>query len=225
MSSYRRIFKKKLKETDELVTKTSGLLLYIRKNSKSIIFIALISLISVSTWAGFMLYKGKLNERINKDIYEIKKASEKLQEIPQEKIGNLVKIKGKYFSKNTYLNLYLGHFYYKNKKYEDALAEYKKILEIKNNSLIRESALVGLGYCYEALGKYEDAISIFQDAIKGNSPLNKEEIYISLGRLYEESGKYKSAMEKYQFIIENFPNNTNIEAIKEKVRKFKNITI
>lgn len=225
MSTYRRIFKKKLKEPDELITTTSSVLTYIRKNSKTITFITLIVLISISTWAGFMVYKDRLDERIHKDIYETIKSSAKLQGIPQEKIDNLSKIKEKYFSKNAYLNLYLGHFYYKNKKYEDASAEYKKILETKNSSLIKESALIGLGYSYEALGKYKDAINIFQNAINDNNLPNKEEMYISLGRLYEESGNYKSAIEKYKFAIDSFQNISNIDAIKEKIRKLKTMTL
>lgn len=225
MSSYRRIFKKKLREPDELVTTTSSVLTYIRKNSKVIIFITLIALISISTWAGFMIYKDRLNETAHKDIYKTIKVSKKLQVIPQENIDSLRKLKEKYFSKNAYLNLYLGHFYYKNKKYEDAVAEYKKVLETKNNYLIKESALIGLGYCYEALGKYKDAINIFQNAINDKSIMNKEEIYISLGRFYEESGDYKSAIEKYQFAVDNFSGISNIELLKEKIRKLKTMTL
>jgi tetratricopeptide (TPR) repeat protein len=225
MSSYRRIFKKKLKEQDELVTTTSTVLTYIRKNSKTITFIALIALISISTWAGFMIYKDRLDKTIHKDIYETIKTSTKLQGIPQEKIDNLKKLEERYFNKDVYLNLYLGHFYYKNKKYENASSEYKKILETKSSSLIRESASIGLGYSYEASGKYKDAINILQNAINNNSLLNKEEIYITIGRLYEELGDYKSAIEKYQFIIDNFPNIPNIEMIKEKTRKLKTVTL
>src|SRR3989338_2125612 len=107
---------------------------------------------------------------------------------------------------------------------QQKIANLKKVMESKSSPLMKQNAVMGLGYSYESLGKYKDAISVFLKILNDKDISNKEEIYISLGRLYEESGDYKSALEKYQFVIEKFPNIRNIEEIKEKSKNLKSIS-
>lgn len=223
MSSYIKIHKKKLKDSDELVTATSNVLHYLRRNAKPLIFISLVVLILITSWAGLMVYKGKLIKDINREIFLISKDAGSLKEIPAEKIDRLKKLEHRFLAKNIYSNLYIGHFYYKNGKYEEAINEYKKVLESKGSPVMKQNAIIGLVSSYEALGKYKDAINVLLKILNENEKniSNKEEIYISLGRLYEESGDYKSAIEKYQFVVEKFPNIRNIEEIKEKVSGFR----
>lgn len=223
MSTYSRINKKKLKE-DEFITATSKAVTYIRKNSKPITFIILIAFILATSWIGLLFYKDKLNKDINKEIFFILKETKSQTDVPQQKIANLKKLEKKLFGNNIYSNLYLGHLYYRSGKYEDAVNEYKRVMESKSSPLMKQNAVMGLGYSYESLGKYKDAISVFLKILNDKDISNKEEIYISLGRLYEESGDYKSALEKYQFVIEKFPNIRNIEEIKEKAKNLKSIS-
>jgi tetratricopeptide (TPR) repeat protein len=222
MNTYTKINKKKLKE-DELVAATSNALIYIRKNSKPITFITLVILILATSWMGLLFYKEKLNNDINREIFFILKETKSQTAVPQQKIDNLKKLEKKLFGNNIYSSLYLGHIYYRNGKFEDAINEYKKVLESKSSPLLKQNAVTGLGYSYESLGKYKDAINVFLKILNENNKTisNKEEIYISLGRLYEESGDYKSALEKYQFVVEKFPNIRNIEEIKEKAKSLK----
>lgn len=226
MSSYIKIHKKKLKDSDELVNATSNMMHYLRRNAKPLIFISLVVLILITSWGGLAFYKDKLNKDINKEIFFILKETKPQKEVPPQKIDALKKLENKLFGKNSYSNLYVGHFYYKNGRYEDAINEYKKVLESKNSLLVKENAIIGLGYSYESLGKYKDAINILQKIVNesGKDLSNKEEIYISLGRLYEESGDYKSATEKYQFVIDKFPYIRNIEEIKEKAKNLKSVS-
>ena len=226
MSSYIKIHKKKLKDSDELVSATSNVLHYLRRNAKPLIFISLVVLILITSWAGLMVYKDKLNKDINREIFLISKEVGSLKEIPAEKIDRLKKLEHKFLAKNIYSSLYIGHFYYKNGKYEDAINEYKKVLESKGSPTMKQNAIIGLVHSYESLGKYKDAINVLLKILNENEKniSNKEEIYISLGRLYEESGDYKSAIEKYQFVVEKFPNIRNIEEIKEKAKNLKSIS-
>jgi tetratricopeptide (TPR) repeat protein len=224
MSTYRRIYKKKLKESVKIDNLTTQILNYVRKNLRFLIFISLIVLISVSGWAGFIIYKGNIDEKIKKEIYFIQKESVNLKEISLEKIEKLKKLDKSYLKKNNLINLYLGHFYYKNAKFEDAVNEYKKVLESKSSPLLKEVALTGLGYSYEALGRYKDAVNTFNEILNNQDEknlLNKEELYISLGRFYEELGDNKSALEKYQFVADKFPYIQNFEEIKEKIKRLK----
>lgn len=226
MSSYIKTHKKKLKDSDELVTATSNVLHYLRRNAKPLLFISLVVLILITSWAGLMVYKGKLNKDINREIFLISKDAGSLKEIPAEKIDRLKKLEHKFLAKNIYSNLYIGHFYYKNGKYEDAITEYKKVLESKGSPLMKQNAIIGLVSSYESLGKYKDAINVLLKILNENEKniSNKEEIYLSLGRLYEESGDYKSAIEKYQLVIDKFPYIRNIEEIKEKAKNLKAIS-
>ncbi len=225
MSSYIKIHKKKLKDSDELVTATSTALHYLRRNAKPLIFVSLVVLILITSWAGLMVYKGKLNKDINREIFLISKDAGSLKEIPVEKIDRLKKLEHKFLAKNIYSNLYIGHFYYKNGKYEDAINEYKKVLESKGSPVMKQNAMIGVVYSYESLGKYKDAINILLKSMKENELTSKEDMYISLARLYEESGDYKSAIEKYQFVIDKFPYIPSINGIKEKVNNLKSITV
>jgi len=225
MSSYIKIHKKKLKDSDELVTATSTALHYLRRNAKPLIFVSLVVLILITSWAGLMVYKGKLNKDINREIFLISKDAGSLKEIPVEKIDRLKKLEHKFLAKNIYSNLYIGHFYYKNGKYEDAINEYKKVLESKGRPVMKQNAIIGVVYSYESLGKYKDAINILLKSMKENELTSKEDMYISLARLYEESGDYKSAIEKYQFVIDKFPYIPSINGIKEKVNNLKSITV
>ena len=225
MGSYIKIHKKKHKDSDELVTATSNVLHYLRRNAKPLIFISLVVLILITSWAGLMVYKGKLNKDINREIFLISKDAGSLKEIPVEKIDGLKKLEHKFLARNIYSNLYIGHFYYKNGKYEDAINEYKKVLESKGRPVMKQNAIIGVVYSYESLGKYKDAINILLKSMKENELTSKEDMYISLARLYEESGDYKSAIEKYQFVIDKFPYIPSINGIKEKVNNLKSITV
>lgn len=225
MSIYKRIYKKKLKGRDELETSTSKIIGYLHKNSKPITFITLIILILISSWGGLRFYKDNLAEKISKEIYYTVKDLDSLKEIPPEKIDKLKKLEGNYLFESGYSNLYLGHFYYKNGKYEEAIKEYKKVIESRNTQLMKDMALLGIGYSYEALGQYKEAINLFSKNLNEKDENLKEEIYISLGRFYEKLGDNKSALEKYQLVIEKFPQSRNIEAIKEKIWKFKIMNI
>ena len=225
MGSYIKIHKKKHKDSDELVTATSTALHYLRRNAKPLIFVSLVVLILITSWAGLMVYKGKLNKDINREIFLISKDAGSLKEIPVEKIDGLKKLEHKFLARNIYSNLYIGHFYYKNGKYEDAINEYKKVLESKGRPVMKQNAIIGVVYSYESLGKYKDAINILLKSMKENELTSKEDMYISLARLYEESGDYKSAIEKYQFVIDKFPYIPSINGIKEKVNNLKSITV
>ncbi|MEK7846404.1 MAG: tetratricopeptide repeat protein [Nitrospinota bacterium] len=114
---------------------------------------------------------------------------------------------------------------YKNGKYEDAIKEYKRVIESESSQLMKDMASLGIGYSYEALGQYREAINLFSKNLNEKGENLKEEIYISLGRFYEKLGDNKSALEKYQIVIEKFPQSRNIEAIKEKIWKFKIMNI
>jgi tetratricopeptide (TPR) repeat protein len=225
MSIYKRIYKKKLKGPNELETSTSKLISYFHKNSKPIIFITLIILILISSWGGLRFYKDSLAEKTSKEIYYALKELDPLKEVPPEKIEKLKKLEGSYLFKSGYSNLYLGHFYYKNGKYEDAIKEYKRVIESESSQLMKDMASLGIGYSYEALGQYKEAINLFSKNLNEKDENLKEEIYISLGRFYEKLGDNKSALEKYQIVIEKFPQSRNIEAIKEKIWKFKIMNI
>jgi tetratricopeptide (TPR) repeat protein len=79
--------------------------------------------------------------------------------------------------------------------YEEAIKYYSKAAELDPTSV---NALRGLGVCYFEVGKYAEAASAFEEAVKNtrNSAL-KGDTYYRLGNAYRELGQLDQAEEAY----------------------------
>jgi serine/threonine protein kinase len=90
-----------------------------------------------------------------------------------------------------------GDYYRFNHNYEKAIEAYKKLRELKPDSL----AWSNLGYVFDALGEWDKAIEVFETSRKlGNTYFG---VYGSLGWLYHAKGMYEKAREVYEDYINN----------------------
>ncbi len=91
------------------------------------------------------------------------------------------------------LSLALGNdlalAYYQARRYDEAIKQYQKILEMEPT---RAEALLGLGMVYEQKGGYEEAINEYQKAIKSSGRTSP--VLAQLGRAYAMSGKRNEAI-------------------------------
>lgn len=108
-------------------------------------------------------------------------------------------------TKETLTSLNLVENYLKEKKYNEAIGETKKILEIDSNST---EALIYLGKAYYNLKNYENAILEFKKALELNS--SNIESLIGLGFSYYCLKEYDKAILKFKKVLELDNCNINV---------------
>ncbi len=112
----------------------------------------------------------------------------------------------------TNLTIYnRGQNYLKKGDYENALKEFKQILERKPND---PYTLTSIGISYYFLKNYSDAISYLK-ASKSADP-GMIDTYIYLGMSYEQQGKYKEAIREYDDCIKLRPEKSVARKIEQR---------
>lgn len=89
----------------------------------------------------------------------------------------------------------LGECYQKEKRYEEAVSCYKKVIELKSEKFLA-LARIRLSEIYKTMGKTEIAIENLQEAIKFES--SKEELFIALGDIFFASNKLTEAADYFE---------------------------
>lgn len=103
------------------------------------------------------------------------------------------------------LNYSLGYVLLKQRKHEEAMIYFNKVLQ--KESMHRPS-LNCLGACLETLGKKEEAVKVYRDACDEHN-LNYPNPWNGLGVLYFEEGKLEEAVYYYEKAVgckQNTPN-------------------
>ncbi|MDR0994394.1 MAG: tetratricopeptide repeat protein [Verrucomicrobiota bacterium] len=97
-----------------------------------------------------------------------------------------------YIQKSTGEHLNRGNVYFTLGKYEEAFADYTKVIELNPENAV---AHFNRGSAYAKIKKYEEAIADFDRAIELNPAY--EEAYNNRGNAYAEIKKYKEALADY----------------------------
>ena len=93
----------------------------------------------------------------------------------------------------------LARAYFQTQQYENALNWNKRVLDqLPRDQSLKFLAQYQQAFAYEALGKTDEAIDLW-NALKGNesSELNKEADW-NIARLYARKGDYAKAAEQYE---------------------------
>ncbi len=90
------------------------------------------------------------------------------------------------------VRLALGNAYALNKRYNEAVAEYRLALKVYPDY---KQAWNNLGSAYRALGRKEKALSAYSRAIKIDPRYAL--VYYNLGVVYDSAGRYEKALEYY----------------------------
>ncbi|GAA0179163.1 tetratricopeptide repeat protein [Clostridium sediminicola] len=118
-------------------------------------------------------------------------------------------------------NFEKGNLFYNNKKYYEAIENYKKaLIQSENNTTI----LYNIGVCFIKLEKYFDAIEFFKKAITSNNNLNlnyNSKYFYNLGFCYSKLNNNKKALIYFNtaWALDNFDNDCK-EAIDLILRKY-----
>jgi adenylate cyclase len=95
---------------------------------------------------------------------------------------------------NSYAHQTLGEIYLTQRKYDDALFEFKKAVDLDPNS---DLPYFRLARCLSFSGQHEEALPIVQEAISLN-PNHAWTYPMVLGKIYFHTGKYEEALIEFE---------------------------
>lgn len=226
----KRITKKRLKEPDEFITSSARIVRWFADNQKVVLSCALIIIVIflisytyarnkankgnqafMQFYKGVAAYKNLTYESAEKDISAV---SALFENIAKEVAGT---------SGARYAELYMGHTYYKNGKYEKAVESYKNVLKISGeDSIASPIAKEGLAYSYFALKRYKESINIFNEIIESGNPLSKRDIYLTIADVYQSMEDNESAAKILEKVIQEFPADPENDNLKDRISTLKN---
>ena len=226
MAKKRVTRKQLLKEPDEFITFSGKLIRFGVENKVQIsialgIFFALLLLI-----AGTRFFSDRAE---NKAFAMLERSLARYDTILKDKgaqqaLGEVEKnfreILEKYSRKNggKIARLAYANICYQGGDPEQAIDLYNKALrDFDDKPYLKNIALSGLAYCYEAKQDYPAAIKFFVMIASGSGPILKDEALFNLGRLYVETGNKEKSAEAYKKIVSEYSDSIYIELAREKV--------
>lgn|GEM_PF-2063639 len=102
------------------------------------------------------------------------------------------------------LQLALGNAYAMNRRFNEAIGEYQKLLRIYPES---KAAWNNLGSAYRGLGKMNDALNAYKKAVKQDPRYGLA--YYNIGAVYDNLGYYDKALKNYSEAIRLDPTLTD----------------
>lgn len=116
--------------------------------------------------------------------------------------------------------LHRAHLLYQLKQYEDAARAYNELLadpaiqqEPGTGALVTES----LSYCYEGLGKYDEAAKVLQPLVEKTSGSFQSDLTRRLAWLYDQAGNRQEANKYWAKLLEKPPSPAIVPYLKEKL--------
>ncbi|HQQ00110.1 MAG TPA: tetratricopeptide repeat protein [bacterium] len=114
--------------------------------------------------------------------------------------------------KHSKFHYYLANLYLKQGDLERAHFEYRQALDL-NPGLA--GAYNNLGVTYENMGRVEDAMAAYQEAIRVGDHTDS---YYNLGVLLEKRGKWEDALKNYRIYLERDSGSSWAESARKQIR-------
>jgi TolA-binding protein len=149
--------------------------------------------------------KSQLNKIIGESYFNLKQYDKALPYLKEYK-----GVKGKW--SNTDLYLY-GYSYYKQGDYENAIAQFNKIIDGKDG--VAQNAYYHLGESYLKTDKKQQALNAFKTASEMEFDLKiQEDAFLNYAKLsYEIGNSYQTIPGVLAAFLEKYPNNPNKQEI------------
>jgi len=106
--------------------------------------------------------------------------------------------------KDVTLHLALGNALALNKRFEEAIREYRNVLRLYPES---KAAWNNIGSVYRALGRYGDALGAYRKAVELDSHYGLA--YYNMGAVYDSQGYYDQAIKYYSLGVRYNPGLTD----------------
>lgn len=116
---------------------------------------------------------------------------------------------------------HLGNLRYQAKAYEAARGAYTAALGKGPGSTLATLCRLGIGYTWEAEGKYAEALGAYRDALTrlATTDFLYEETLMSLARAEELTGKPDQARETYRRILRELPQSRRADDIRGRLAR------
>ena len=214
LRAQKKISKRVIKE-DTLVTTYFKAQTWYDENKKRISTVGGILLVVV---LGLWFYSNNMranNERATTDLAKVYSFYDNgqyliaINGIPERNIAGLQSIVDNYGSTNAgnLAKFYLANAYYNTQDYDKALKYFDDFSG--NTSLLTNSALAGVGACYEAKGNYMKAAENYEKAaLKNAEDPNVADNLMNAARNFAKAGEKERAVELLKRVKRDFPTST-----------------
>jgi predicted negative regulator of RcsB-dependent stress response len=213
----RRITRKDLRQPDQFVTLTRQFLSYFARHRQTFLIslsILCLGLLSLVTWD---LYRARQKRRA---------AAEYARAVSlyhggnyQQALESLTRLEIYRSSRYSRLGLlYSAKSHLALNEPAKAVSALQQFLRSESDPLLRQAALIFLGYAYEQTAKCEEAAAKFVEAEKIPGPL-KEEAILGKARCYLQTGNLKEALNSYRQYISENPASDRIDEISLRLQE------
>lgn len=217
--------KKELNEPDEFINISNQFVQLIRENKEKTFGIIAAIVLIVAGITGYIFYsdyfaqkaftalandmawyEGDAEKNTTKSLKEIKTRSQAFfKKYSGTVAGTLARAK------------YAG-IYYAEGDYTSAIDLYKRLSkDLKADKALKNMALSGLAYSYEALKQYDDAVKTFEEIVNSENALKKDDALFHLGLIHELQGNREKSREAFEKIVSYHTDSIYIEIAKEKI--------
>jgi tetratricopeptide (TPR) repeat protein len=222
----KKIVKKDLKEKDQFLTFSTKAIQYASTNKRKIYIFSGIFVFILLMSAGGYFYKQSYEKKAQ-EMYSIaynsyQTANDKADKEMYTKAVDLYHELIKKYPRSraasvSYYNM--GNLYFKLGEIDKSIDAYNEFLQTSSkDNVLTMFAYYGLGYCYEAQKKYDNALKSF-----GNiGSHNKGTFYLAMNynnmaRVFEEMNQYDKAQEYYEKALKQTTDPVMERLIKRKM--------
>ncbi len=219
--------KKELKEPDAFLDTSNQVAQFIQENKQKVVGGITAFLLIIVSISGYIAYSDYHNKKafteFAKDLtwYEGTDATAEkpsLKDVKERSDAFFSKYSGT-VAGTLARSKYAGIFYAEG-NYKDAVKLYERLAkDVKSDSALKNIALSGLAYTYEAMGQDDDAIKTFEMISNGVSDVKKADALFHLGMLYSKKNNNDKSMKAFETIVSSHSESVYIDIAKEKTAK------
>ena len=221
--------KELLKSSDEFLTISGRVILYVKEHAKPFKIAGGILVGAALVYLGVNYYLNHANrkgqEAYDAAYYEVAKIKEiKAEDETVKKSEELFKkvITDHGLSKASRLAPpQIAHLKFLEKKYDEAIQLYQAYLkEVPENTVYHSLALMALAAGYEGQGDFGKAIETLQRILSSSEPSFKEQATLNLARVYGLSKQPDKAKETLKEFIEKYKNSPFLSMAKARLNDY-----
>ncbi len=191
---------------------------YVKRYSREILAGALALVLGIILISGYSHYKESQESQaatlMGQALYE--KSPEKRISVLEE----VIRDHGSTDAARLALNI-IARAYYDQGAQEKALEYFKKAAQkAPDHTVVKQSALLGWGYCLEEKGDLGEALKKFDDAIKVSKGLEKIAL-LDKARVAKGAGKADVALEAYNKVLSEDPSSGELDFVKFEILELK----
>ncbi len=191
---------------------------YVRRYSREILAGALALILCIVLISGYSHYKESQESQaatlMGEALYE--RSPDKRISILEE----VVKDHSSTDAARLALSLLARAYYEKGAKARAVEYYHKAVQEAPDDSVVKQSALLGWGYVLEEKGDFEEALKKFDDAIQVSKGLEKIAL-LDKARVAKEAGKVDVALDAYNKVLSEEPTSDELDFVKFEILELK----